>query len=473
MDSVQSYLSDVNILIVDDCSLSANALIMILEQNRYNVRDTFSSELALQYARENPPDMILIKTNMSDMDGYKLCEILKSEKELKKIPIIFIITDNETFDKDRVFACGGIDYITMPFNNKEVLTRIETHLKLPFIQQRYKILENNIREKESQIEQITAEFKEFNIILEEEITERTKTEDALRESERQLRYSLELQKKTEQERKRLDEIKEYDRIRTEFFSNISHELRTPINVILSALQVHELKLEEFSCSNSNTDVYKYTKIMKQNCFRLLRLVNNLIDITKIDSGYFHINETNNNIIELVEDITLSVADYIEDKGLSLTFDTEVEEKIIACDPEKIERVFMNLLSNAVKFTPYGGSIMVNIEDGNENICLRVKDTGRGIPQNKLDIIFERFVQVDKSLARDHEGSGIGLSLVKALVELHGGKISVVSKVGNGTEFIIYLPCKLVDVSNNKFEVSESVSEGLVQKLNIEFSDIYK
>ncbi|WP_242834278.1 sensor histidine kinase [Clostridium pasteurianum] len=205
----------------------------------------------------------------------------------------------------------------------------------------------------------------------------------------------------------------------------------------------------------------------------MRLVNNLIDITKIDSGYFDINETNNNIIKLVEDITLSVADYIEDKGLSLTFDTEVEKKIIACDPEKIERIFMNLLSNAVKFTPYGGSIMVNIEDGNENICLRVKDTGRGIPQNKLDIIFERFVQVDKSFARDHEGSGIGLSLVKALVELHGGKISVVSKVGHGTEFIIYLPCKLVNASNDKFAVLESVSEGLIQKLNIEFSDIYK
>ncbi|WP_242834277.1 response regulator [Clostridium pasteurianum] len=201
MDSVQSYLSDVNILIVDDCSLSVNVLIMILEQKGYNVRDTFSSELALQYARENPPDMILLKTNIPAMDGYKLCEILKSEEKLKKIPIIFIVTDNETFDKDRVFACGGADYITMPFNNKEVLARIETHLKLPFMQQRYKALENNVREKESQLEQITAEFKEFNVILEEEITERTKTEDALKESERQLRYSLELQKKQRKKEK--------------------------------------------------------------------------------------------------------------------------------------------------------------------------------------------------------------------------------------------------------------------------------
>jgi len=170
---------------------------------------------------------------------------------------------------------------------------------------------------------------------------------------------------------------------------------------------------------------------------------------------------------------LSVADYIENKGLSLIFDTDVEEKIIACDPEKIERVIMNLLSNSIKFTPCGGSIMVTIEDGIDNICLRVKDTGRGIPKDKLNVIFERFVQVDKSLARDHEGSGIGLSLVKSLVELHGGTISVESQVGKGSEFIIYIPCKQVDKSNDEIAATESVGERFIQKLNIEFSDIYK
>lgn len=213
--------------------------------------------------------------------------------------------------------------------------------------------------------------------------------------------------------------------------------------------------------------------MKKNCFRLLRLVNNLIDITKIDLGYFDINETNNNIISLVEDITLSVADYIENKGLALIFDTDVEEKIIACDPEKIERIIMNLLSNAIKFTPLGGSIMVSIEDGIDNIFLRVKDTGRGIPKDKLNIIFERFVQVDKSLARDHEGSGIGLSLVKSLVELHGGTISVESQVDHGTEFIICIPCKQIDRINDEIAATESAGEKFIQKLHIEFSDIYK
>ncbi|MBW9173095.1 PAS domain-containing sensor histidine kinase [Clostridium estertheticum] len=448
-------------------------------------------------------------------------------------------------------------------------------------------LENKVLEQAQQLEEITADLKEFNVMLEEEITERTKTEEAVKERERQFRYTIEeaplpimlynedgeikkinrtwtditgytikdtptiaefakisdvfieglegttvsrlsnmgkrqndgeysirtrngniriwdfysadtrqlqdgrkllmivaiditerkhmeeLQKSIDDERERLYEIKEYDRIKTEFFSNISHELRTPINVIFSALQVHELKLKDYVCPNASTDIYKYTKIMKQNCYRLLRLINNLIDITKIDSGYLDINKINTNIISLVEDISVSVVDYIENKGLSLTFDTEIEEKNIACDPEKIERIILNLLSNAVKFTPYGGNVMVNIEDGIENICIRVKDTGRGIPAEKLNSIFDRFVQVDKSLSRDHEGSGIGLSLVKCLVELHGGTISVKSKEGYGTEFIIYIPCKLVgDGGPEDISYCGIKSDSCVGKTSIEFSDIY-
>lgn len=291
-----------------------------------------------------------------------------------------------------------------------------------------------------------------------DITERKRIEEA--------------QKSIEKERRRLLEIKEYDRIRTEFWANISHELRTPINVIFSALQLHELRLKESSLQNMPADSSKYIKIMKQNCYRILRLVNNLIDMTKIDAGYFEINEINYNIISLVEDITLSVADYIENKGLSIIFDTDVEEKIIACDPEKIERIIMNLLSNAVKFTPSGGNIMVTMEDGIENICIRVKDTGRGIPSDKLKSIFERFVQVDKSLTRDSEGSGIGLSLVKCLVELHGGTISVRSQEGFGTEFSIFIPCKLVDESHYDIVCHDAIKESCIEKINIEFSDIY-
>lgn len=286
-------------------------------------------------------------------------------------------------------------------------------------------------------------------------------------------YNEELQKSIEEERRRLNELKEADRIKTEFFTNISHELRTPINVIFSALQMEELMLKDYLNDNIPIDKFKYIKMMKQNCYRLLRLINNLIDITKIDNGYFSLNESNGDIINLVENVTLSVAGYIENKGISITFDTDVEEKIIAHDPEKIERVILNLLSNAVKFTPCNGNIIVKVEDNTNDICIRVKDTGKGIPDNKLDSIFERFVQVDKSLTRNHEGSGIGLSIVKSLVELHGGKIIVKSKEGIGTEFVINIPCKLIEgESYAESTCNAQIGKSYIEKINMEFSDIY-
>jgi len=281
----------------------------------------------------------------------------------------------------------------------------------------------------------------------------------------------ELQKNIEEERRRVNELKEYDKIKTDFFINISHELRTPVNVIFSAIQMEELMLKDYLGEIVPKD--KYVKMMKQNCYRLIRLINNLIDITKIDHDYFQINEINHDIISLIEDVTLSVAEYIENKGISITFDTDVEEKIITCDPEMIERIILNLLSNAVKFTSRGGNINIKIEDNIRDICIRVKDTGRGIPENKLNSIFERFVQVDKSLTRTHEGSGIGLSIVKALIELHGGTISVTSQEGQGTEFIINIPCKLVESeAYAESACSTEIGKSCIEKINIEFSDIY-
>ena len=283
----------------------------------------------------------------------------------------------------------------------------------------------------------------------------------------------ELEKSIEEERRRLNELQEADRIRTEFFANISHELRTPINVIFSAVQMEEVIIRTYVDENLSVDKFKYTKMMKQNCYRLLRLIENLIDTTKIDTSYLTVNKINHDIVSLIENITLSVADYIENKGISITFDTDIEEKIIGFDPEKIERIMLNLLSNAVKFTRRGGNIIVKIEDNTSNICISVKDTGRGIPDNKVSSIFERFVQVDKSLTRNHEGSGIGLSIVKALVELHSGTISVESKMKQGTEFIIHIPCMLVESDSDATSACKAqISKSHIEKINIEFSDIY-
>jgi signal transduction histidine kinase len=201
-------------------------------------------------------------------------------------------------------------------------------------------------------------------------------------------------------------------------------------------------------------------------------VANLIDITKIDAGYFNVNLENCDVVKVVEDITLSVAAYIEHRDISLIFDTDIEELILACDPDKIERIILNLLSNAVKFTPKGGSIYVNLQDKADRIMIVVKDTGIGIPKDMCESIFERFVQVDKTISRNREGSGIGLSLVKSLVDMHEGGISLTSEEGQGSEFIIELPKKILDSKPSVLENGFMDEKQKVEKINIEFSDIY-
>lgn len=271
----------------------------------------------------------------------------------------------------------------------------------------------------------------------------------------------------------LEEIIEYDRLKTEFFSNVSHEFKTPLNIIFSTTQL--LSLHPLNCNDSyeyNPKINNYISIMKQNCYRLLRLINNLIDITKIDSGFLNLNLQNKNIIEVVENVSLSTVEYIESKSRTIIFDTDIEEKIMAFDPEKIERILLNLISNAVKFTKPQDQIEINIYDKKENIIISVKDTGIGIPKEKQKIIFERFRQVSPLLNRTHEGSGIGLSLVKSLVEMHDGTISVESECGNGTEFIIKLPVKLISQEDNTEISNDFTSQTNVEKIQIEFSDIY-
>ena len=218
-------------------------------------------------------------------------------------------------------------------------------------------------------------------------------------------------------------------------------------------------------------ISKYLRTMKQNCFRLLRLTNNLIDMTRMDTGFYELNLHNHNIVKIVEDITLSVASYIENNGISLVFDTDIEEKVMAVDADKIERVILNLLSNAVKFTKENGTISVNIRDKEDSVEICVRDTGIGIPEEKLGIVFERFRQVNSSLSRESEGSGIGLSLIKNLVELHGGTIRADSKENKGSEFIVELPCKTV-IEETDYKEAVYDNHNHVERICLEFSDIY-
>lgn len=270
----------------------------------------------------------------------------------------------------------------------------------------------------------------------------------------------------------LREQLEYNKFKLEFFANLSHELKTPLNLSFCGLQMLNLYLNDNLSSEVNEKFERYTSIIKQNNYRLLKLVNNIVDITKINADSFDLNLQNNDIVELIRKITCSVSDYVKNKNRILEFNSNIKSKIIACDNFNIERILLNLLSNAIKFTDEGDEIYVNIYDKGDSISIVVKDTGIGIPKDKQKMIFERFRQVDKSFTRNSEGSGIGLTIVKLLVEMHDGEIKVESRVGEFTEFIINLPVRKLDEKHISIYNYNDGGNSLIDRIDVEFSDVY-
>ena len=259
------------------------------------------------------------------------------------------------------------------------------------------------------------------------------------------------------------------KLQGEFLVNISHELKTPLNIIFSTAQLFDMYCNSGSLDDKKDSIIKYIDSIKQNSYRLSKLINNIVDLSKIEAGFFELALSNNNIVVVVEKIVMSVTNFTDSKGLNIIFDTDIEEKIIACDPEKIERIVLNLISNAIKFSNKGDEIFVTVKDKNEFVEISVKDNGIGIENKYLDMIFDRFKQVDKSLSRNAEGTGIGLSLVKSIVELHGGSIYVESEFGKGSKFIVMLPSVKI-FNENMIYNSKFKNEN--ENIRVELSDVY-
>lgn len=417
--------------------------------------------------------------SFKDITAYKQVknELKKSEERYRRLvelspDAIYMLTDGKVIftneaGKELIRAPHDMDIngsFALDFIDDEYSERVKNCLlgenrgivDFPLMEMRLKRMDNTFVDVEAATTQFTYNRKKAILTFVRDISERKETE-ALKRS---------IMEKTKQ----LNDALEYDKLKTEFFANISHELRTPINVILGTQKLFGLFLQEVELGNKQEKLNKYINMLRQNCYRLMRLVNNLIDITRIDAGFFNIDLRNYDIINIVECITLSVVEYVEEKGIELIFDTQLEEKTIACDADKIERIMLNLLSNAIKFTNRGGIIKVYITESSENIIISVSDSGIGIPEEKLNAVFERFVQVDRSFIRNHEGSGIGLSIVKSLVDLHGGDIELISELGKGTTFEIRLPITLVE--EEVAATSEVTYQSSGERINVEFSDIY-
>lgn len=275
------------------------------------------------------------------------------------------------------------------------------------------------------------------------------------------------------EKEKVESLKKQIEMKDEFLLTITHEFKTPLSIINSALQTME-----FTCSKDITSrIRKYHDIIRQNSNRQLRLVNNLLDVTRMDAGSLKTYKNNLEIVALTRSILNSITVFCEQKNLKLSFSSTMLHRVIGIDEEKYERILLNLLSNAVKFTSAGQSIAVSLYrktvHGKKMVCVEVRDTGIGIPKDKIDVIFEKFGQVGSTRTRQAEGSGIGLHLVKLLVELLGGAINVESELGLGSTFTVFLPDQKADEAEHTAQMAQIKSDHrLIAATALEFSDFY-
>lgn len=249
------------------------------------------------------------------------------------------------------------------------------------------------------------------------------------------------------ENKRLSkEIIENEKFKNNYFVNLSHELRTPINVIVSTVQLINSLIKNKNITYEKFN--QYMNIISKNCDNLLRIINDIIDSSKIETGKYKIHKKNNDIVYIVEEAALNMSKFIEEKGLYLVIDPDMEEKIVSCDETEMERCIINLLGNAVKFTEEGGEIRVYIKEIENNIEITVEDTGIGISKEDQAFIFKRFSQVEGAGAIKSSSSGIGLTLVKYIAELHDGYIRLESEINKGSRFTIGIPSIIENIKIN-------------------------
>ncbi|MGU8638079.1 sensor histidine kinase [Clostridium perfringens] len=262
---------------------------------------------------------------------------------------------------------------------------------------------------------------------------------------------------------------EEEHIKGEFFTNICHELRTPINVISSALQLNNLNIENKNIKS----IERNNLVIKQNCLRLIRTINNFIDANKISEGQIETNIMVLNIVEVVENILDASAEYINKKKINFIFDPDFEEIFIAIDSEFLERIILNLLSNSVKYGRKNGNIYVKIYFEGKDLVIMIENDGIAISYDEQKYIFDKFTKSNKALNRTQEGSGLGLYISKSLMKMQGGDLKVEIYEGYGNKFKLYFyDVDLFKETERTEHIVNNNYYNLKEKAEIEFSDIY-
>ncbi len=406
------------ILIIDDMPFEVKLLSIFLNKMGFKVLAAYNGQKGIQAAELAQPDLILLDVVMPGIDGFEVCEKLKNHPKTQDIPIIFMTArSTEILDKIKGFELGAADYITKPFEHQDVLARINTHLKLHHLQQQLRLQNQQLQEEVNLRKQAEKSLqKERNGLVERTVY--------LSEANAKLAHIA--------------------RLKDEFLANMSHELRTPLNAILGISEA----LQEEIYGSLNDLQRKSMRTLEDSGRHLLALINDILDLSKIEAEKLTLQigtVSVNQICQASLRMTKEVA-YKKQIRVSTTIDYTLET--MQADERRLKQILVNLLSNAIKFTPAGGSVKLEVIGDAEHgvVDFSVRDTGIGIAKEQIKDIFEPFMQLDGSLNRMQEGTGLGLSLVYRLTEMHGGSISIESEVDQGSCFTISLPWQQSDKS---------------------------
>lgn len=461
---MQNYITFILADILEYCAylsiykgVTKDVLVLVYDKMKSNIEDVRKKESELNKELRNRNTILNELNLLNNKNEKRYCNLIESFKD----GIIIFKNDKVAYINNEALFMMGLDY---KFN---ILNRSFYNL-LQMISIEQMIDKENIKAEENINIFNTKINKRY--ILKSKMDKYKELELYIIKSEQDIeivymRDMSELNKYNEMKEK-YDEYLKQEEIKNKFYSNISHELRTPINIISSALKLNEVHLnkEDLNLLSKNNNR------IRQNCLRLIRTINNFIDTNKISEGYLIPNKKIYNIVEIVENATISTKKYVDKIKNTLIFDSEFEEMNLACDRDLIERVILNLLSNSVKYGEDGGKIIVNLSRQKRNIKIVVKNNSRPIKKEEEPYIFDQFTTLNKSLSREKEGSGLGLYLTKAIVNLHEGTIYYKSCKEGWNKFIINLP---IEDNLGKYPKGENVEIiSLDKKVDVEFSDIY-
>lgn len=426
-------------LIVDDIKENLYLLESLLKAYNYKTISANNGAEALGLALKEPPDIIISDILMPVMDGYTLCREWKKDSILKNIPFVFY-TATYTHPKDEEFALtlGADKFIIKPQEPEDFIAIIEKVLA------EYKSGFAPVNEPSVSSE--ISMLKEYNETLIRKMEDRMlKSEEA----EKKIRtYAIKLEMEIEQRKQAeqklivaLEHAKESDRLKSAFLANMSHEIRTPMNGILGFAEL--LKEPELSGEQQK----HYIDIIERSGARMLCIINDIVDISKIESGQMNMSISETNVNEQIEFIYSFFKVEVEQKGehLDLLKNIPSNETIISTDREKLYAILTNLVKNSIKYTSkgsieFGYSVIETLNT--TSLLFFVKDTGIGIPKQRQEAIFERFIQSDVVDKMARQGAGLGLAISKAYVEMLGGKIWVESEEGKGSTFYFTIPIQL-------------------------------